>query len=155
MIDTVHKKCVAAALAWNASALFAAGVLADTASVIPADAVGGSTGAEIYSNICQGCHMPGAQGAVGAGRYPKLAGDAALVSWQYVALTVVGGRKGMPAFGTPVGNPPFEFGAVRLSDPQIAAVVNYVRNNFGNQYKERVTAEQVSTLPHPNSTAAP
>ena len=35
--------------------------------------------------------MPEAQGAVGAGHYPKLAGDVALVSWQYVALTVLNG----------------------------------------------------------------
>jgi mono/diheme cytochrome c family protein len=134
---------------------FAAGVLADSASVIPDDEMGGRTGEEIFTNICQGCHMPGAVGAVGAGHYPKLAGDPALVSWQYVALTVVGGRKAMPAFGTPLGNPPFEFGAVRLSDAQIAEVVNYVRSNFGNKYKEQITASQVATLPHPGSSVAP
>jgi mono/diheme cytochrome c family protein len=33
-------------------------------------------GEVIYRTVCQGCHMPNAQGAVGAGAYPALAGDA-------------------------------------------------------------------------------
>ena len=155
MIDSGRKTWVLAAALVGLTGGFAAGVLADSAGGIPADAMGGRTGAEIYANICQGCHMPGAQGAVGAGHYPKLAGDPALVSWQYVAVTVLGGRKGMPSFGTPPGNPPFEFGAVRLSDAQIAEVVNYVRSNFGNKYKEVVTADQVAGRPHPGATPAP
>ena len=152
MIDSGRKTWVLAAALVGLTGGFAAGVLADSAGGIPADAMGGRTGAEIYANICQGCHMPGAQGAVGAGHYPKLAGDPALVSWQYVAVTVLGGRKGMPSFGTPPGNPPFEFGAVRLSDAQIAEVVNYVRSNFGNRYRDGITAKQVAALPHPGKS---
>jgi len=30
-------------------------------------------GQAIYTNVCQGCHMPDAKGAVGAGMYPALA----------------------------------------------------------------------------------
>jgi|SRR5579871_2436389 len=105
-------------------------------------------GKTVYEHICQGCHMPQAQGAVGAGHYPKLAGDPALVSWQYVATTVLKGRNGMPAFGTPV-SPDGAFASVKLNDQQIAVVVNYVRSHFGNTYKDRVTAEQVAKLPHP------
>ena len=107
-------------------------------------------GAEIYSHICQGCHMPGAQGAVGAGHYPKLAGDPALVSWQYVALTVLHGKNGMPAFGLPKGEV-VDFLAVQLSDAEVADVVNYVRSNFGNYYKGSITAKQVVALPHPGA----
>jgi mono/diheme cytochrome c family protein len=36
--------------------------------------------------------------------------------------------------------PPF---GDRLSDEQIAAVVNYVRTHFGNDYRDRVTAREV------------
>ena len=32
-------------------------------------------GAALYRGICQGCHMPDGRGAVGAGRYPPLAGN--------------------------------------------------------------------------------
>ncbi len=109
------------------------------------DSVGG---AEIYSHICQGCHMPGGAGAIGAGKYPKLAGDPALVSWEYVALTVLNGKNGMPPFGLPADQV-METRAAHLSDAQIADVVNYVRSNFGNHYKNKATAKQVAALPHP------
>jgi len=104
-------------------------------------------GADIYGHICQGCHMPQGQGAVGAGHYPKLAGDPALVSWQYVALTVLAGKNGMPSFGVPADQ--FVLGGVQLSDAQVAEVVNYVRSHFGNKWKGGVTADQVAALPHP------
>jgi mono/diheme cytochrome c family protein len=108
-------------------------------------------GADIYGHICQGCHMSQGQGAVGAGYYPKLAGNPALVSWQYVALTVLAGKHGMPAFGAPADQ--FVFGAVHLSDAQVAEVVNYVRSNFGNKWQGGVTADQVAALPHPGNAA--
>jgi mono/diheme cytochrome c family protein len=105
------------------------------------------SGAQLYSHICQGCHMPEGQGAVGAGHYPKLAGDPALVSWEYVALTVLNGKNGMPGFGLPADE--FIFGSARLSDAEVAAVVNYVRSRFGHQQKATATAAQVAALPHP------
>ena len=33
------------------------------------------SGIEIYSNVCQGCHMPDGKGVVGAGLYPALANN--------------------------------------------------------------------------------
>ena len=92
--------------------------------------------------------MPGGQGAVGAGHYPKLAGDPALVAWEYVAITVLNGKHGMPAFGLPQ-NQVMETRSVHLSDAQVADVVNYVRNNFGNNFKSKVNAQQVAKMPHP------
>lgn len=121
---------------------------ADNSSVANTVATGPASGAETYAHICQGCHMAAAQGAVGAGHYPKLAGDPALASWQYVALTVLNGRKGMPALGTPASGVT-EFGAVHLSDERVAEVVNYVRGHFGNKWKDKVTTVQVAALPHP------
>jgi mono/diheme cytochrome c family protein len=128
---------------------------ADDTPVISSTAgLGKVGGAEIYGHICQGCHMPGALGAAGAGHYPKLAGDPALVSWQYVALTVLHGKNGMPAFGQQPTGEIMDFVLVYLSDAQVADVVNYVRTNFGNHYKGIITAEQVAALPHPG-TASP
>lgn len=106
------------------------------------------TGAEIYDHICAGCHMSGGQGAVGAGSYPKLAANKKLVSWEYVALTVLNGRNGMPPFGLPADQV-METRAAHLSDAQIADVVNYVRSHFDNTYKADVTAKQIAALPHP------
>jgi mono/diheme cytochrome c family protein len=110
--------------------------------------LGSLDGEQIYDHICQGCHMPGGQGAVGAGFYPKLAANKKFVSWAFVAVTVLDGRNGMPPFGFPVGTR-MNSGPAHLSDAQIAAVVNYVRSHFGNEYKAEVTAAQISALPHP------
>ena len=88
-------------------------------------------GAAIFTNVCQGCHMPQAQGAVGAGMYPALAKNEKLEIAGYPVAVVVHGQKAMPAFGP------------LLDDQQIADVVNYVRTNFGNKYKDKVSAADV------------
>jgi mono/diheme cytochrome c family protein len=110
-------------------------------------AIGSLNGEQIFDHICQGCHMSGAQGAVGAGAYPKLAANKKLVSWEFVALTVLNGRNGMPPFGRPANQEASR--ATHLTDAQIADVVNYVRSHFENKYKTNVTANQVAALPHP------
>ena len=107
-----------------------------------------SSGAEVYGTICQGCHMPNGQGAEGAGHYPKLAGNVNFVSWQFIALTVLNGRNGMPPFGLQ-GTDVRQLRTAQLSDAQIADVVNYVRTHFGNNYASKVTAKDVATLTHP------
>jgi mono/diheme cytochrome c family protein len=54
----------------------------------------------------------------------------------------------MPAFGlsNDLAGPMRE---VHLSDEQVAAVVNFIRTNFGNHWKNTVTAADVAKLPHP------
>lgn len=91
-------------------------------------------GATLFRAICQGCHMPDAKGAVGAGFYPALAGNPKLASATYPALVVLKGRHGMPPF------------ADYLSDAQIAAVVNYVRTNFSNHYEDALTQSDIARL---------
>jgi mono/diheme cytochrome c family protein len=115
----------------------------------PAGAVGGAAaGKQIFERICQGCHMPDAKGAVGAGKYPALAGDPALASRQFMALTVLNGRRNMPAFGSKhaVG---FGGAGASLSSAEIAAVINYVRSNFGNHFTDEITPEEVKALDQP------
>ena len=88
-------------------------------------------GEALYKNICQGCHMPNAQGGVGAGMYPALAKNPKLEVAGYPVSVVVNGQKAMPAFGP------------MLSDQQIADVINYVRTHFGNNYKDAVKPADV------------
>src|SRR5947209_11320126 len=88
-------------------------------------------GEAIYRNVCAGCHMPDGRGAIGAGAYPALARNAKLEAAGYPVLLVVNGQKAMPAFGRV------------LDDNQVAAVVNYIRANFGNAYTDRVSADDV------------
>jgi mono/diheme cytochrome c family protein len=125
----------------------AASALADSPLFTSRAAIGSLSGEQIYNHICQGCHMSGAQGAVGAGAYPKLAANKKFVSWEFVALTVLNGRNGMPPFGLPADREPSR--ATHFTDAQIADVVNYVRSHFENRYKTNVTAQQVAALPHP------
>ena len=90
------------------------------------------SGAALYHGICQGCHMPQGQGAKGAGAYPALAHNQKLAAAGYPVLIVLNGSKGMPAFGR------------MLDDAQVAAVVNYVRTNFGNAYADAVSPADVA-----------
>jgi mono/diheme cytochrome c family protein len=89
-------------------------------------------GAALFQAICQGCHMPNAQGAVGAGSYPALAHNERLAAAAYPVITVLKGRKAMPPL------------AGYLSDAQVAAVVNYVRTHFDNAYLDVVSQEIVA-----------
>ncbi len=101
-----------------------------------------ASGAEIFRTICQGCHMPDAKGATGAGKYPALAGDAALASKEFMVITLLQGRRNMPAFGGN-GEVGLFFKLPTLNDEQIAAVINYVRTNFGNEFPDSVSAADV------------
>lgn len=127
---------------------------ADDSSFTSNAGIGKVTGQQIYEHICQGCHMPGAQGATGAGFYPKLAGDKKLVAWQFVALTVLNGRNGMPPFGFPADQV-VQLRTTHLSDQQVADVVNYLRSHFDNKFPSTVTAAQVAALPHPETGTKP
>jgi mono/diheme cytochrome c family protein len=88
-------------------------------------------GEAIFTGVCQGCHMQDAKGAVGAGAYPALAKDSKLESAGYPVAVVTHGQKAMPPLG--------DF----LDDLQVADVVNYIRDNFGNKYRDKVKPEDV------------
>jgi mono/diheme cytochrome c family protein len=88
-------------------------------------------GEVIYRTSCQACHMPAGQGATGAGTYPALAKNSKLQASRYPVYVVVNGAKAMPPF------------AKLLDDEQLAAVVNYVRTHFGNDYGDSVSADDV------------
>ena len=92
------------------------------------------TGEQLFAGSCQGCHMPDGNGAVGAGTYPSLSKDGNLESSGYPVYVIVRGQKAMPPIG------------MMMSDDQVAAVVNYLRTHFGNQYTDTVTAEDVKRV---------
>lgn len=89
------------------------------------------SGEELYDNVCRVCHMAEATGASGAATYPSLAGNRNLEASAYAVTLVLHGRRGMPSF------------ADMMNDDQVAAVVNYLRTHFGNNYSDVVTAEDV------------
>lgn len=107
-----------------------------------------ANGEQIFHSICQGCHMPDAKGATGAGTYPALAGNAKLASSQYMAAVVLFGRHDMPSFATKPETQHGFFEDTKLSDEQIAEVINYVRTHFGNNYPNSISAADVAAM-HP------
>jgi mono/diheme cytochrome c family protein len=94
------------------------------------------SGEELYNNVCRACHMMDARGAAGAGTYPSLAANSNLEAAGYPLTMVIHGRRAMPPFGD------------MMNDAQIAAVVNYLRTHFGNNYTDMVTAQDVSDARH-------
>ncbi|GHH47451.1 c-type cytochrome [[Pseudomonas] boreopolis] len=108
----------------------------DATPLYPQAGFGAVDGRTVYQAICQGCHMPEGQGARGAGEYPALAGNPKLAAAPYVAMMVIDGHAGMPGFGE------------ILNDRQVAEVVGYVRSQFGNQYADTLSIEDVPSLRH-------
>jgi mono/diheme cytochrome c family protein len=97
-------------------------------------------GAELFRNVCAGCHQLDAKGAAGAGAYPSLVTDENLDSSDFILAVLLGGLKGMP----PVGG--------MMSDAQVADIVNYVRTHFGNSYTDPVSAADVAAARRPASS---
>jgi mono/diheme cytochrome c family protein len=110
-----------------------------------------ANGEAIFHNICQGCHMPDAKGATGAGAYPALAGNPKLVSAQYMAAVILFGRHDMPSFVTKPSMGQGFSGGTMLTDAQIADVIQYVRTHFGNHYTDTITADDIKAM-HPQDT---
>jgi cytochrome c5 len=92
------------------------------------------SGKELFANVCQGCHMSDAKGATGAGTYPSLVADRNLQASGFPLHVVVNGLRAMPPFGA------------MMNDDQVAAVVNYLRTHFGNDYRDVVTSEDVKVI---------
>lgn len=91
-------------------------------------------GEELYRSSCQACHQANGEGAVGAGAYPALAGNPNLEAAAYPAMLILHGQRGMPALGS------------YFDDAQVAAVVNYIRTHFGNDFDTPMTAQDVADL---------
>ncbi len=91
-----------------------------------------SKGATLYKHYCSDCHQEHGEGI--SGRYPSLAGNRAVTmrsSLNTIRMVLSGGYAPVTAGNPrPFGMPPF---AQTLSDSQIADVVNYVRNSWGNR----------------------
>jgi mono/diheme cytochrome c family protein len=130
--------CATAFSAGGAALADSSGSMAGTFTSFPQ-----TTGKALYDSVCQGCHMPNAEGAVGAGKYPALANNANLASAGYPAYLVLYGQNAMPGFGG------------FLSDDQVAAVVNYIRTNFGNNYTDAMKPEDVKAVRQPNFQYSP
>jgi len=91
-----------------------------------------SLGQAVYADNCAACHQASGQGIPGA--FPALKASPLVLGDSAELLRVVlEGRGGMPTFNA------------SLSDAQIAAVVTYIRKQWGNQASP-VTATQAGQI---------
>jgi mono/diheme cytochrome c family protein len=103
-----------------------------------------ATGAQLYMDNCADCHLASGQGE--KNKYPQLAQNPLVVSADpssminivlrgaHSPVTATSGKGArMPAF------------ADRLEDQEVADVVNFIRNGWGNQ-AEKVSAAQVKAM---------
>ncbi|WP_028601312.1 c-type cytochrome [Ottowia thiooxydans] len=101
-------------------------------------------GQKIYDERCASCH--GSQGEGIAGAYPPLAGNRAVTlprTENLLQMLLYGGfgasTSGHPR---PFGMPPF---VLSMSDAEMASVLSYIRNSWGNQAPE-VSVLDVHTM---------
>lgn len=101
-------------------------------------------GALVYEAKCSACHAPGGRGERNI--FPQLANNP-LVNQPNVASllhVVLAGSRGVDTDARPTA-PAMPSFAGKLSDEQIAAVLTYVRNSWGNA-AEPVKADQVKQM---------
>ncbi|MDX1679744.1 MAG: cytochrome c [Akkermansiaceae bacterium] len=92
-------------------------------------------GQTVY-NTCAGCHQPGGDGN---SQYPALAGSEWVTGeTQRLAMIILNGLKGPTSTGKsyPGGMP-----AQQLPAEDLAAVMTYIRNSFGNDTGDVVTVD--------------
>ncbi|WP_137165430.1 c-type cytochrome [Salinimonas lutimaris] len=110
----------------------------------PATAAVSSKQALVYEVNCAACH--GVEGEGIRGIVPSFAGNTAMQADDPTNLIHVMLRGGRAAYTstarTAAGMPSF---AWKMNDQQIAEILNYVRNNWGNQ-ASNVTTDQVKTM---------
>lgn len=101
-------------------------------------------GKEVYSDFCITCHM--ANGTGTAGVFPPLAGSdwlKAKPAEDAIKAVKYGLNGAIKVNGKTYNSAMMPMG---LSDEEVADVLNYVMNNWGNTQKKMITEEQVSKI---------
>jgi mono/diheme cytochrome c family protein len=108
----------------------------------------GGSGAEVFAARCAACHQSGGTGIPGA--FPPLAGSAWVTGPDVTAVRILlHGIQGPLTVNGAAYNGAMPAFASQLSDEEIAAVLSYVRSQWGNQASPvqagQVTAERAAT----------
>jgi len=102
-----------------------------------------SPGKKVYTNFCVQCHLPNGEGIPNI--YPPLANSDWLTEKRKESIHAVkyGLRGEIQVNGKTYNNIMLPLG---LSDQEIADVMNYVMNSWGNTQQKPVTVEEVSAI---------
>jgi cytochrome c oxidase subunit 2 len=116
------KKAVAAAAAQNANKVYSVAELK-------------TMGEKVYADNCAGCHQPKGEGMPPV--FPALNGSKIVNGSKDAVINIVmNGKEGtaMPAFGK------------QMSDTDIAAVITFARNAWGNKAGDTVQSSEIKAL---------
>lgn len=102
-----------------------------------------SDGKEIYKDFCLQCHLDTGEGVSGV--FPPLAKSDYLLN--NIDLSIKGIKYGMSG---PILVNEEEYDGIMqdqgLEDQEIADVMNYILNNWGNQSNEIITSDRVASI---------
>ena len=100
-------------------------------------------GAVVYKKVCSQCHRPSGKGI--ANNYPPLAGSNWLTQKRIESIKAV--KYGLRGNIT-VNQKPYNgvMSAMGLNNTQVADVMNYTMNSWGNKQKEIVTPKEVASV---------
>lgn len=97
-------------------------------------------GAKIYSSKCNGCHGADAKGD--GANYPSLVGSKWVIEdTQTLAMVILNGLQGPISTGKTYGPGMMPPQGIGMSPEDLAGVMTYVRNNFGNSTGDVTTVE--------------
>lgn len=102
-----------------------------------------SEGAKIYNNFCASCHLSNGEGIKGV--FPPLKDSDWLREKQEESIHAIkfGIRGPIEVNGVAYDNLMPDLG---LSDSEVADVMNYINNAWGNNYGEPLTEEEVAAI---------
>jgi mono/diheme cytochrome c family protein len=103
----------------------------DNPAPVPSDQPVMKIGAKIYADECSGCHAANGKGIPSL--FPALHGSAVVQQTDPTSLmhVVLRGSRGIATDAAPTGAAMPEFGWL-LKDDEVAAVLSYIRNSWGN-----------------------
>jgi len=112
----------------------------DNPAPVPSDQPVMKIGAKIYADECSGCHAANGKGIPSL--FPALHGSAVVQQTDPTSLmhVVLRGSRGIATDAAPTGAAMPEFGWL-LNDDQVAAVLTYIRNAWGNAAPSVSSAE--------------
>ena len=110
------------------------------------DATTMKVGGKIYADECSGCHTPDGKGI--AGLFPALDNSPAVQQVDPTTLlrVVLRGARSVGTAGAPTASAMPQFGWI-LDDAEVAAVLTYIRNSWGNR-APAVSAGEVGKARH-------
>ena len=100
-------------------------------------------GEEIYADFCMTCHLPNGKGVENI--YPPLANSDYLIKNREASIKAIKfGLQGSIVVNGKTYNS--VMAALGLSDDEVADVMNYINNSWGNKNDKMVTEAEVSKI---------